>query len=1410
MSNIDWDFIAEREGNRLIGYVPNVDGSKSGVTIASGFDLGARNENDIKDLPDSIQKKLKPFLGLKGQPAEELAKKLVVTSNEAKVINDFAKREATLNLSRKWREKTGQEFAELPKHKATVVASVAFQYGDLASKTPNFWRQTTTGDWDGALRNLRNFGDDYKTRRNMEGTYLEQGMKMEEATTTPPGQQPPMGFMETQREALEASRLVEGASGTIPEPEVKKKSKIEQEPELPILEERVEAKPEIEQQKELPIIEERQQPSLLPDEEEPLSIIETRQESKQKPEPEPDLPILEQRVLDEPQIDAPDDFDLIERQNQLEVAQNAPESAEVPETFKKPKPKLPRAAKPVTAPERMRAEKAFEAEKKTLSFDIAKRVIDQDWAMSYVFSGKEEFKPDPDFRLTEELARELTEGLPEDYHDGIIENSFSEAQARFQREEALKQFSFDKEIGELGWKGVALRMGAAIADPFAIAVSIGTEGVAAPAIWGNKLSRLGRVFRGSSTAATTNAAIEAYLVSQNDFKDPYDILYSMSAGLVIGGGVGALGRTDTSDPMVGALGRMANHVDNAQKIETVNAIKKNVLDGDPNDELSIGAAVNPDSLPVQIRDATSDLDEFLDQAGEPVQAGYTKLGPVPLRFDMAGYLLNSPNRIANYLGRILPEDPLGFRKDKTQTVEASADILKTNSMKASFAKFYQVYDGAYKEWAKEQGFGLFKRTFNVPRRQFGELVADAIENPEFPVSSAIRRAADRQAEIQRDLLRAAKEAGVEGFEEIPENLSYFTHLWDDFKFRDAGTKYTDAVVVRLLTNSLMSGTEDLQEEAAERIANAMFNKLNRSAAGMDTGASRLFNATDRDVMRQILIDEEFMNAEEADSLMALFSQRPDGTPARAKRRLRFNMNEEMVATNRQGQQEVFRVKDLQERDAEQVFTSYAASMSGRNALATVGIKSERRFNQLLDRNLAEAAARESNAGRARAEKDNLVAQTIFNMVINRRAPLAADPKGNFARSARLVQDYNFIRLMNQVGFAQIAELGNALAIGGVRGVLQAVPSIKSMLKRARNGEIEDSVLRDLEAADGIGSDRLTMQAMNRADTIGVFSEGRGDLIDKALFAMQPLKRITADLSGMAPVTLALERVAARCAVQTLTNMAFTNKGLSVARLKGLGLDDEMAQKVFAQIRKNAVTQKSTFFRNKTVKAINLAEWDDGPARDAFTVAIARWTRRSIQQNDVGNLNLYMTSTMGQILTQFRTFMLVSHAKQFLHNIKANDFKGYSAMIYSSAFAGLAYMAQTQANSIGREDREEFLKERLSVESVAKASFQRSSWAALFPGLIDTGAAFFMDDPIFAYRSTGLDTQFITGNPTVQLISKGIGSAQAVSRSILNPDLQFSQGQQRALNTIIPYNNALGIKNALNKLVEMRPETTKVE
>ncbi len=75
-------------------------------------------------------------------------------------------------LKKQWKAKTGNDFESLPRHQATPIASVAFQYGDLAKKTPNFWKQVTSNDWDGAKKNLSNFGDIYGDRRMRELDYL--------------------------------------------------------------------------------------------------------------------------------------------------------------------------------------------------------------------------------------------------------------------------------------------------------------------------------------------------------------------------------------------------------------------------------------------------------------------------------------------------------------------------------------------------------------------------------------------------------------------------------------------------------------------------------------------------------------------------------------------------------------------------------------------------------------------------------------------------------------------------------------------------------------------------------------------------------------------------------------------------------------------------------------------------------------------------------------------------------------------------------------------------------------------------------------------------------------------------------------------------------------------------------------
>lgn len=93
---IDYSFLSDLEGGRFTtGYVPAATVSKSGVTIATGFDLGQRSETDLKNLGlnSGLIEKLKPYLGSKKDDAKKLIEKtpLAITPAEAESIDKAVK-----------------------------------------------------------------------------------------------------------------------------------------------------------------------------------------------------------------------------------------------------------------------------------------------------------------------------------------------------------------------------------------------------------------------------------------------------------------------------------------------------------------------------------------------------------------------------------------------------------------------------------------------------------------------------------------------------------------------------------------------------------------------------------------------------------------------------------------------------------------------------------------------------------------------------------------------------------------------------------------------------------------------------------------------------------------------------------------------------------------------------------------------------------------------------------------------------------------------------------------------------------------------------------------------------------------------------------------------------------------------
>jgi hypothetical protein len=173
--DIDWNTIEGFEGGRQQqGYVP--ESGRSGVTVSSGFDVGQREH--LQGLPEDIQAKLQPFVGKRREEAQRAlasAGGVQLSPEEADKVAEFAKNETQQKLMADWSKVSDVPFESLSPAQKTVLASVAHQYGGL-TRTPRFAQFAGKGQWEKVVKELQNFKDQYKTRRNKEARYLAQSL----------------------------------------------------------------------------------------------------------------------------------------------------------------------------------------------------------------------------------------------------------------------------------------------------------------------------------------------------------------------------------------------------------------------------------------------------------------------------------------------------------------------------------------------------------------------------------------------------------------------------------------------------------------------------------------------------------------------------------------------------------------------------------------------------------------------------------------------------------------------------------------------------------------------------------------------------------------------------------------------------------------------------------------------------------------------------------------------------------------------------------------------------------------------------------------------------------------------------------------------------------------------------------
>jgi hypothetical protein len=148
-------------------------------------------------------------------------------------------------------------------------------------------------------------------------------------------------------------------------------------------------------------------------------------------------------------------------------------------------------------------------------------------------------------------------------------------------------------------------------------------------------------------------------------------------------------------------------------------------------------------------------------------------------------------------------------------------------------------------------------------------------------------------------------------------------------------------------------------------------------------------------------------------------------------------------------------------------------------------------------------------------------------------------------------------------------------------------------------------------------------------------------------------------------------------------------------------------------------------------------------------------------------------------------------------------EGATVFMASMLATSLAYTIQTSINFAGDKEK---LDERLTIDRIALAGFQRTGFSSLIPTLYDTAASFTGYAPAFAHgRSSGQVSSAFMGNPTVDLVvSKMGGTAKNFAQMVTTNDHQWTQKDvSNAMSMVLP--NVFGVRNLINQTSAQFPK-----
>ncbi len=393
-----------------------------------------------------------------------------------------------------------------------------------------------------------------------------------------------------------------------------------------------------------------------------------------------------------------------------------------------------------------------------------------------------------------------------------------------------------------------------------------------------------------------------------------------------------------------------------------------------------------------------------------------------------------------------------------------------------------------------------------------------------------------------------------------------------------------------------------------------------------------------------------------------------------------------------------------------------------------------------------------------------------------------DPASFFVRAGRVARHVNFLRLLGGMTISSLPDMARPIMQHGLRSALKPLGKMMTDISKMR---IAKADLREM----GIGLEyALSSRSKVIADLNDPYS--RRSFLERGLeWSSQKFGNFT--LMNQYTDTMKMwSGLITQSKVLNAAKAVAGGKKLSkkeITKLAHIGIDESMLHRIADQYSRHGEDLDGLLTGHSHL-------WDDRVVREVFQSAILKDVRTTVITPGIGDTPLMMSSELGKIVMQFKTFFFATHNRALVSGIQSGDASFYYGALLQVGLGSLVYVLKSMM--AGREintDPANLVKEGLDWSGMMGWLGEPNNVLENLSGGTYGMSAMFGGPPASRYQSrNGIGALL---GPTFDLG----GDIKNITAGVLNGE--FDDREVRSIRKLLPFQNLFYLAPLLNQVEE---------